>query len=160
MSFARHRGIANFVLQALCVFLLTIQGVQAMAADADQTSAKISSATVTLDVYSGRPNPSWTLSDAVTGELLAKLQALAPIEREVAEFDGLGYRAVRAELRQDGAKIVVSAARGVVTCERGGRQLHYADTGRQFELWLVNTGSGHAPPDVLRYVAGEIAAKP
>jgi hypothetical protein len=41
--------------------------------------------------------------------------------------------------------------------EQAGQRFRYADTDRQFELWLVNTGTGRVAPDVLQYVAAEIA---
>jgi hypothetical protein len=138
--------------------LFVVSGILVMAAPSDKPAIKASNAVITLDLYSGRPNPTWSLSGAVTAELLHRLQALEASKVDTQEFDGLGYRAVRAEL-QEQTKIaaVVSASRGVVTVEQAGQRFRFADTGRQFELWLVNTGTGHVPPDVLQYVAGEIA---
>jgi hypothetical protein len=141
----------------LAVLFIT-SGIHVMAAPSDKPTVHASNAVVTLDVYSGRPNPTWSLSEAMTAELLRRLQALEASKVDAPEFDGLGYRAVRAEL-QDQAKsvAVVSASRGLVTLEQAGQRFRYADSGRQFELWLVNTGTGHVSPDALRYVTGEIA---
>jgi hypothetical protein len=44
-----------------------------------------------------------------------------------------------------------------VTIERGGSWSFRADSGRHFERWLVNTGSGHIPPDLLQYVNNQMA---
>lgn len=158
--FVGRFALLGAIFRALCILVPISAGVQAMAADADSTIVENAPATVTLDVFSGRPNPTWSLSDAATAELLDRLRGLAPAAGAPAAFDGLGYRAIHAELRQGGQAIAVIAARGGVICERGGKTTHYADSGRQFELWLVNTGAGHAPPEVLSYVAGEIAKQP
>lgn len=47
--------------------------------------------TVELDVFSGRPNPTWTLSEKESTELLNLLKSL-PAAKESNEEDGLGYR--------------------------------------------------------------------
>jgi hypothetical protein len=138
--------------------LFEISGIHVMAAPNGRPAIKVSNAVVTLDVYSGRPNPTWTLSGAVAAELLARLQGLEASEVSTPEFDGLGYRAVRAELQEQAKCVaVLSAWRGVVTVEQAGQRFRYADTNRQFELWLVDSGTGHVPPEVLQYVAGQIA---
>ena len=52
------------------------------------------SVTVTADVFSGRPNPRWTLNDSQIAELAEKLRralAAAPLARQDLP-DGLGYR--------------------------------------------------------------------
>ena len=131
-----------------------------MAVANDKRVIEASSAVVTLDVFSGRPNPTWSLSEPVTAELLRRLQALDASKVDGPEFDGLGYRAVRAEFQGQAEGIVVTASRGIVTLEQAGQRFRYADVGRQFELWLVNTGAGHVTPDVLLYVTGEIGSKP
>ncbi|SOD90580.1 hypothetical protein SAMN06269250_3469 [Spirosoma fluviale] len=46
---------------------------------------------VELDVFSGRPNPTWTLSEEESTELVALLKSL-PIAEESSEEGGLGYR--------------------------------------------------------------------
>jgi hypothetical protein len=138
--------------------LFIVSGINVMATPSQKPAIKASNAVVTLDVYSGRPNPTWSLSGAVAAELLRRLQSLEASEVGPPEFDGLGYRAVRAELRaQAKTAAVVIASRGVVTVEQAGERFCFADTGRQFELWLVNTGTGEIPPEVLQYVTGEIA---
>lgn len=130
-----------------------------MAAAAEKPVLNVSSAAVTLDVYSGRPNPIWSLSASMTAELVRRLGALTTSSADVADFDGLGYRAVQAELVGDPKGTVVIASRGVVTLDQAGERFRYADPGRQFELWLVNTGADHLPSDLLQYVTKEIASK-
>lgn len=136
-------------------------GLHAMAASRDHPVTTASNIVVTLDVFSGRPNPTWSLSEGTAAEFLRRLHALEISKVAGREFDDLGYRAVSAEF-QDQTKdaVVVKASRGIITLDRAGQRLHYLDAGRQFELWLVNTGAAHLTPDLLRYVTGEIASKP
>jgi len=48
---------------------------------------------IELDVFSGRPNPSWELNSSESGELLKELSPLPEADKNKAEFyDGLGYR--------------------------------------------------------------------
>jgi hypothetical protein len=48
---------------------------------------------IELDVFSGRPNPSWELNPSESGELLKQLSLLPEADKNKAEFfDGLGYR--------------------------------------------------------------------
>ncbi len=49
--------------------------------------------TVELDVYSGRPNPSWQLNATESEELLQQLSLLSEFEKSKEPLnDGLGYR--------------------------------------------------------------------
>ena len=43
---------------------------------------------VELDVYSGRPNPRWELTDQQAAELLTRLEAAQPVPGDSASFDG------------------------------------------------------------------------
>jgi len=142
---------------SLAVLFLT-WGMHAMAAPADEPITAASNVVVTLDVFSGRPNPTWTLADGLPVEFLRRLQSLDVSKAVPRDSKDLGYRAVSAEfLDQTKGAVTVKASQGVVTLDRGGQQSHYVDAGRQFELWLVNTGAAHLTPDILRYVTGEIA---
>jgi hypothetical protein len=133
-------------------------GMHAMAAPNDKPVTTASNVVVTLDVYSGRPNPIWSMAEGVAGEFLRRLYALEGSTAAPRDFENLGYRAVRAEF-QDETKgtVVVRASRGIVTLDRAGQRVHFLDAGRQFESWLVNTGAAHLTPELLRYVTGEIA---
>ncbi len=56
-------------------------------------------ATVVLEIFSGRPDPSWKLDAAQTAELRVKLLALPPAhERTLPPEPGLGYRGLHVSL--------------------------------------------------------------
>ena len=57
---------------------------------------------VTVDLFSGRPNPSWIMADARADELLRQISK----ERQVASkpedgYDGLGFRGITIDLLSD-----------------------------------------------------------
>ncbi len=124
--------------------------------------AKASAATITLDVYSGRPNPSWQLTERETVELLRRLHALKPVAVEPAKNEGLGYRSVSAAMSDESNNsVVVTASRGVVTEQRAAARNFYEDPDRRFESWLVHTGEGtsQVSAELLRVVDGELAKR-
>lgn len=57
---------------------------------------------VELDVFSGRPNPSWTLTPEESQDLLKEIQSLpnTDIKADLAE-EGLGYRGVLLTIQSD-----------------------------------------------------------
>ena len=131
-----------------------------MAMPVEKLGIVATNATVALDVYSGKPNPTWSLSNRLVSDLLRRLQALEPSRSAPVEFDGLGYRGVRAEL-QDSSKLTASliVSRGAVTIVQDGRQSWYRDNDHQLELWLVHTGTSALSSELLQYVTREISKK-
>ena len=112
--------------------------------------------TVTLEINSGRPDPSWTLSVAdirILGQLLARLSA--PVELPPPEtYTRPGYRGfvltatgipnVPAEIRVRSAVVELKAA-----------ALH--DPARTVELFLRGTARGVLGPGMLRLLDLELA---
>jgi hypothetical protein len=132
-----------------------------MAASDRLIPADVSSARVTLEVYSGRDDPTWGLPKELIAELTHRLAALSAAKAPGAAFDGLGYRGVRVELKdKDGAATTVEISRGIAAVNRDGQQSQFDDPGRRTEAWLVNTGVGKIPADVLQYVTKEVGAPP
>jgi hypothetical protein len=75
--------------------------------------------TIELDIYSGRPNPSWKMDAKETVDLLkqlAKLYTLPKAELDVQ--DGLGYRGfiikVIDDNKKDEAPIIVKVFHGII----------------------------------------------
>ena len=102
------------------------------------SSSKGSGVEVTLDVFSGRPNPSWILSGDDVTELARRLTGLAPSDKPAAE-DDLGYRGFRITNadRKPGLPFDVIVANGVVTIhDQSGDHRFVDSTG--IERWLVD----------------------
>lgn len=103
-----------------------------------QQSRKVSpNVLVTLEVFSGRPNPSWALSPDEVRELTRRLQGLPPSRQSPAEGD-LGYRGFRILNNSSAAGVPseIVFTKGVVTVRDENGTRHYTDAGG-IESWLV-----------------------
>jgi hypothetical protein len=86
-------------------------------------------ADVELDIFSGRPNPHWSLSGRRVAELEERLQELEPVQ--AAEPQGLGYRGLvirsksGAQIRAFNSVVTVTHARGISSFkDRAGLEKH------------------------------------
>ena len=147
-------GMRRFLQIALALFALC-RGIEVMAASSKPV-LNATSAGVTLLIFSGRLDPSWTLTTEKTAELLHRLQALA-LTDETPPVENLGIMHVNL-YEQDKLVGTIEVWCGVATLEdMEGRRFRYSDPERQFESWLVNTGSGQMEADVLRVANHNIA---
>jgi hypothetical protein len=117
----------------------------------DQLSANPSDAAVVfLDVYSGRPNPSWPLEG---GTLQAVRDRVRETEGLSAESTPpppvLGYRGFRIENLGADAPDTVFVGRGTVTVVRGKRVEHRPDT-TDLEGLLLVEASNREYADLLK----------
>jgi len=105
---------------------------------------------VTLDLFSGLPNPSWELGPAQRNELRNRLSHLTSLERERVRVPGLGYRGlVLSQSRGSGASDDIRIFGGAITPERAGTR-SYKDSGSRLEAWLLSTGRTAIDPDLYR----------
>ena len=93
---------------------------------------------VTLDVFSGRPNPSWSLSPDEAQELTRRLQGLPPAHGPAPEGD-LGYRGFHLAMQAPTLALPseVTVGKGTVTVRGQGGTRHYIDA-KGIELWLID----------------------
>ena len=108
------------------------------------------SLTVTLNVYSGRPNPAWTLPEQAAHELLDRIGRITTTsDLKAGVATGLGYRGF----------VVNGPDYGVApTYIRAGLvdQGHVTPTlvadDRDLEKWLLSTAEGHVEDAVRAHV--------
>lgn len=117
---------------------------------------------VEADVYSGRPNPRWTLSAANAGTLLGRLRAL-PAAAAAEPRDGLGYRGliIRLDPVPDGLCATIRVANGLACCmpEPGAAARDTAcrrDTDRALERWLVSSADPALEPGLLKMLTDQL----
>jgi len=98
---------------------------------------------VTLDVFSGRPNPSWFLSADEEQELVRRLQGLPSGHGPSPEGD-LGYRGFRLVARAPKSNLPseVIVTKGTVAIRDNGATRHYQDA-NGIEAWLLDQARRH-----------------
>jgi hypothetical protein len=104
-------------------------------------STEANAVVVVLQVYSGRPDPSWTLGEADVQDVVGRVrQALSTPARDKPPEPVLGYRGFRIENRANVPDLApaLTVWRGfVVTIGRQGQTEVWNDTG-ELERWLLD----------------------
>lgn len=107
---------------------------------------------VEIDLFSGRPNPVWELTDAEVSELQARLDSL-PAGVPTALPEVLGYRglhvgalpALQGAREPPSANSIIDIQVGggaIHAVRRNGTALHLMDAGRSVECWLLTLAQG------------------
>lgn len=140
--------LIGFVLVAAC----TGSGTPAPPAD-----TPLPSVTVSLGIYSGRPDPSWTLTDVQVAALVGQLASL-PLTYGTAPQGGLGYHGFTILVQQAGQPDQTFAAyRGTVTGSGDAPGTYRADPQRIIESALLETGRPHLSATVVSVVEAALA---
>jgi hypothetical protein len=110
-----------------------------------------SMASVVLDIFSGRPNPSWTVPLVEVERWLTSLPAS---RRAGADEEGLGYRGLvvtsdKQRVRVFNGAVKIGAAT-IDTAAIGPATLD--DPGRRFETWLLAAGEKVIDPALWKSV--------
>jgi hypothetical protein len=108
---------------------------------------------VTLGIYSGRADPTWTLTDAEAASLGAALAKLAGVVG-LPPVGGLGYHGFTIE-RPDGT---VVAFNGAVAPPGDRARAYLADPARTIERLLLETARPHVAGNELVEVERALAA--
>jgi hypothetical protein len=95
-----------------------------------------------VSLFSGRPDPTWPLDDAVAARLVSRWETLAPTPDPIPEPPPLGYRGVFL-LAPDGRRWL---AYGTIVTLDGERR---RDPEARLELELLGT----APPGTLPHTS-------
>lgn len=91
---------------------------------------------VEIDIFSGMPNPSWTLTETDAVTFLSKFNELHETE-EKSLANNLGYRGFIIRIRQ-GLYQELHIQNGVVSVVNANKFL--IDPNRSLERWLLETG--------------------
>jgi hypothetical protein len=91
-------------------------------------------ATVIVDVFSGLPNPEWTIAGDVLVQLKMMLAHLAQFHGTIPEPPGLGYRGLILEFSpHEGIEGPLRVFSGYVA----GPHQAWVDSGHALERWLM-----------------------
>jgi hypothetical protein len=151
------RQVGLFLLASLLMTCAVGPSSPTASRSAAMTNDSKKSAEVTLDIFSGRENPSWKLSGEQLGALATALEAL-PETEPAAFFDGLGYRGFRVVITDEasGKTEGLKAWKGLVLYSAGGVEKFLKDKDRRVERLLLESGGGHLKDDLRDAVRREI----
>jgi hypothetical protein len=113
---------------------------------------------VELDVFSGRPNPTWELSKEQVHELITTTLSLHPSKETPHERD-LGYRGLilRTEKYYLDLPQRIDIFKGIIVIEyNDGTSKVLEDTGRVIEYWLLKTGQHRIEPCLFKHIEKDI----
>ena len=124
------------------------------------TPNNVKKAKVTLQVYSGRENPSWNLSEKQISDFLALVGDL-PKSEAFTLPDNLGYRGFQVELTENAVEetqeIVVYKGR-VLYKSASAEDKYLTDPKRRLETFLLNSADS-LDEELKKYVKDEITAE-
>ena len=109
---------------------------------------------VEADIYSGRKNPTWALSEKETGIVFHMLAGLPPAVPTSLD-GGLGYRGFRVRKVGTLSKLPqeIRVCRGIAY-----DGVHfYKDADRQMERWILKSGKRQLGAKTYEYIKKEIA---
>jgi hypothetical protein len=122
---------------------------------------------VEVDLYSGRPNPRFTLGSGATAELTHRLETLPPAGESARPHEGLGYRGLHVQAGSTDSdtdadivtdivtEIVVSG--GLVTVRNpDGSMRRLKDPERALERWLLDRGAADLDPNVVATIRQDL----
>jgi hypothetical protein len=110
----------------------------------------MATADVEIDIFSGLPNPAWSLSDEQTASLLEMVSALSKTE-PIPRSDDLGYRGMVVRIR-DAAARELYLHNGVVDLSGN----YYSDPDRRVARWLLDTGRSFVDQSIYEIAAGNL----
>lgn len=113
---------------------------------------------VQADLFSGRPNPEWTLGEAESAAFARLFRGLDPAAGPPRADDGLGYRGLvvtgTEPWIEECEEVRVLRGRATALCADGERS--YLDRERALERWLVGSAEGRVDAQVLQVLRAEM----
>jgi hypothetical protein len=124
-------------------------------AGAIQQSAQ---AKVELDIFSGVPNPNWTLAPAYVFDLANRIAGLTPAKQIGQRPENLGYRGFIVLISSKKSNIVqtIRLYHGVIEVMDSKGSAYYLDPSRQIELWLLSTANPPLAENLTAQIVKEI----
>jgi hypothetical protein len=113
---------------------------------------------ITLNVFSGRPNPTWLLNDSEEQQLADRLKSSQELteRRPSGAYGGLGYRgfSITRDAAHPQGPLSMMVHQGIVDQQSGGANV-VASPG--LETWLAGTGQASIPDVVQEHLRSSIA---
>ena len=110
---------------------------------------------VELDVFAGRPNPTWKLPEDLSGRLIREAAQLQVIEN-LEMFEGLGYRGFLLHFGQAETWRVQGE---ILEINQAGATIYKQDKSRRIEGSLLESGRPYLDEKIFQKLEREIRAK-
>lgn len=115
--------------------------------------AHMTTITVEIDIFSGMPNPEWTLSEASAAMFLSKLSGLQKTT-ERPRSTNLGYRGLVVRMSQAGRQMHIQ--NGLIESSDGTSSTFFLDPQRSLERWLIETGRKSLSHEILEVIDADL----
>lgn len=115
----------------------------------------MSTVEVELDIFSGRPNPTWILSDE-EGNIFLKRLSILPRSSAKELSTNLGYRGFIVRVINETEKCLVWIQNETVLLSQDDTNVYYRDQNRDLEQWLLNSGKSSLKSDLFKKVEDEL----
>ena len=113
---------------------------------------------VELDVFSGRVNPSWDLTQEETTDFNSKVVTLS--QNTTGKIsDNLGYRGFVVTV-STGINVKFKIYNTTIQREENGKILYYNDPNREIEKWLLTTSQQYIDSTLYQNVKTQITQSP
>jgi hypothetical protein len=109
---------------------------------------------VELDIYSGQPNPTWTLTNDQEQELIQFLSNLSLKEGEMVDHGILGYRGMILYEGNDFPITLVGL--GEIVQQTSSGLLVYYDEGKELEKFLLTTAINKIDKRILHSILRDL----
>ena len=110
---------------------------------------------VELDIFSGMPNPKWTLTSADADNFVKQLGKL-PSTSARESSGNLGYRGFIVQCAKGDETQVIGIQTGIVYISKCATVAYALDKNRHLERWLLNTGKLHLKDELFQIVDREV----
>jgi hypothetical protein len=134
--------------------LLLLFGVCSTDRDDHSGTAEKRPMQIELNVFSGRPNPTWSLNDQQADQFRAKFNVIRKSDCGHEPYDGLGYRGFKVEGFQDYDELIVCA--DTVEARRGRSRYWWLDESRSLERYLLESSKGHIDEGLYQAIASAV----
>ncbi len=146
----------KITLFGILFVFLAVANCDAVDSIFEQPTLKVIKAKVTLNIFSGRPNPTWALSAKHANQLVTKISEL-PKSDSTSSLDGLGYSGFRVELTHSASrKSKITAYKGLVIYNVNGTSYYFTDSQRLVEKFLLKSGKSTLDSQLYQTVKAEI----
>ena len=109
---------------------------------------------VELDLFSGMPNPVWSLTNGAADSFLKRLAAL-PLTSTRELSGNLGYRGFIVQCTEGENKRLIRVQNGIVQISEGETNVYAYDNNRELEFWVLHTGRPHLKDEIFQIAERE-----